>query len=83
MRFSRLAGLILCLGLLSAVPAAAQMQQLDPRTAPHDMLAMQAQILSLQAHMKAQAEDAEAQKATLWQWFLTQTEAEKKRAEAR
>jgi hypothetical protein len=45
--------------------------------------ALQAQLAFQQALMKAQADDAEAQKATLWQWFLAQVEAEKKRAEAR
>jgi hypothetical protein len=55
----------------------------DPRLSGPMINALQAQLAFQQALMKAQADDAEAQKATLWQWFLAQVEAEKKRAEAR
>ena len=45
--------------------ALAQVPQIDPRTAATDMLAMQAQIMSLQAHLRAGREDAEAVRARL------------------
>jgi hypothetical protein len=67
--------------LLLAAPALAQ--QPDPRLSGPMINALQAQLAFQQAVMKAQADDAEAQKATLWEWFLAQVEAEKKRAEAR
>jgi hypothetical protein len=39
--------------------------------------ALQAQLAFQQALMKAQADDAEAQKATLWEWVIRAAEAEK------
>lgn len=45
--------------LLLSWPALAQ-QQLDPRTAPHDMLMLQAQVGALQAHLLAQKQDGAA-----------------------
>jgi hypothetical protein len=55
----------------------------DPRLSGPMIQALQAQLAFQQALMKAQAEDAEAQKATLWEWVIRAAEAEKKRAEAR
>jgi hypothetical protein len=69
--------------LLAFLPVLAQAQQVDPRLADPMLQAMQAQLALQQAMLKVQAEDAEARQATLWAWFLTQVEAEKKRAEAR
>jgi hypothetical protein len=67
--------------LLLAAPALAQ--QPDPRLSGPMINALQAQLAFQQALMKAQADDAEAQKATLWEWVIRAAEAEKKRAEAR
>ncbi len=60
----RLAALL----LLLALPAMAQ--RLDPRTGPQLVQALQAQVALQQAMMKADAEDAEAQKKTLWDWLV-------------
>ena len=63
------------------MPLAAQAQQVDPRTAAQDMLAMQAQIMALQAHLRVEKEDAEAQKKTLWDWLVSaRAEAEAKKS---
>ena len=61
---------LLAFVLLLAGAAHAQLPQVDQRTVTADILLLQSQILSLKAHMKADAEDAEAQKATLWQWLI-------------
>ena len=63
---------------LLLLPLAAQAQQPDPRIAGPMIQALQAQVALQQAMMKAQAEDAEAQKKTLWEWMLSaQAEAKK------
>jgi ribosomal protein S15P/S13E len=64
------------------LPLTAQaQQQVDQRTAATDMLALQAQIMALQVHLRADKEDAEAQKKTLWDWFLAaKAEAEAKKS---
>lgn len=59
---------VIALGLLAA-PAAAQ-ESVDPRIAVPLVRALQAQVVLREAEIKAQAEDAEAQKATLWQWLI-------------
>lgn len=67
------------LALALALPVAANAQQPipDPRIAGPMIQALQAQVALQQAMMKAQLEDAEAQKATLWEWLLAATEAKK------
>ena len=63
---------------LLLLPLAAQAQQPDPRISGPMIQALQAQVALQQAMMKAQAEDAEAQKKTLWDWLLSaQAEAKK------
>ena len=65
------------LALCLLLPAAAWAQEPPPKAPPVDprlagplMQALQAQVELQRAMMAAQHEDAEAQKATLWQWFL-------------
>jgi hypothetical protein len=60
--------------LLLLLPLSGAGAQVDPRLAEPMLQAMQAQLALQQAMLKVQAEDAEAQKATLWQWFLTARE---------
>ena len=69
--------------MLTCLPSLAWAQQVDQRLVGPLVQALQAQVALQQAMLKAEKDDAESQKATLWQWFLAQVEAEKKRAEAR
>lgn len=57
-----------------ALAGSAVAQEVDPRLAGPMIQALQAQVAFQQAMLKVQAEDAEAQKATLWQWFLAAKE---------
>ena len=62
----------LTVALLAASPELAQ--QTDPRLAGPMIQALQAQLALSQALLKVQMEDAEAQKTTLWEWFLAARE---------
>ena len=55
---------------LLLLPLSGAWAQVDPRLAEPMLQALQAQLALQQAMLKVQAEDAEAQKATLWEWFL-------------
>jgi len=63
--------------------ALAQVPQIDPRTAATDMLSMQAQIMSLQAHLRAGREDAEAVRAKLCGMLAVRAEPVAECAEAK
>ena len=74
------AGTVVALGVLVA---GAQVPQIDPRTAATDMLAMQAQVMALQAHLRAGKEDAEAVRAKLCGMVAVRAEPVAECAEAK
>jgi hypothetical protein len=59
---------MIALALLGSVAAA--QEAVDPRIAVPLVRALQAQVVLQEAQIKAQAEDAEARQATLWQWLV-------------
>lgn len=71
------AGFVIGLMLASA---AAEAQQIDSRIAPQLVQALQAQLALRDAVAQAERADAEAQKATLWEWLV---EAKRERPEGR
>jgi hypothetical protein len=77
-RIARYAVIALFFLAFASFRAPSQTVAPDPRIAGPMIQALQAQVALQQAMMKAQAEDAEAQKKTLWDWLLSaQAEAKK------